>query len=45
VKKLIRTILKEYISNEKLIDDYISKFVRDVKENVPNVKTEAKKIR
>jgi len=40
VKKLIRTILKEYISNERLIDDYISKFVRDVTENVPNVKTD-----
>ena len=37
MKNLIRTILKEYISNEKLIDVYISEFIRDLKNNVPNV--------
>ena len=37
MKNLIRTILKEYISNEKLMDVYISEFIRDLKNNVPDV--------
>jgi hypothetical protein len=40
MKYLIRTILKEYISNEKLIDDYISQFVRELKNIVSGVGVE-----
>ncbi len=40
MKNLIRIILKEYISNEKLIDVYISEFIKDLKNIVPNVRVD-----